>query len=47
MGRLHPSDGHPKAREETEVGDWEGEESTMTACEDVEAMAARGNGKAT
>jgi hypothetical protein len=33
-------------REEDEVGDQEGEESTMMACGDGEAVVARGNGKA-
>jgi hypothetical protein len=45
MGRFHPSEGNPKAREEAEVGDREGEESTTTVCRDGEAVV-RGNGKA-
>jgi hypothetical protein len=32
-------------REEVEIGNWEGEESTMTACRDGEAAVVRGNGK--
>jgi hypothetical protein len=32
-------------REEAEVGDWEGEEGTMTACGDGEAVVARGSRK--
>jgi hypothetical protein len=45
MGRPHPPVGNPKVRGEGEVGDWEGEESTMTTCGDDEAMVARGNEK--
>jgi hypothetical protein len=33
-------------REEVVVGDWEGEEITMTACRDGEVTVVRGNGKA-
>jgi hypothetical protein len=46
MGRPHPLEGNPKVREEVEVEDQDGEESTMTAYGDGEAAMARGNGKA-
>jgi hypothetical protein len=46
MGRSHPLEGNPKVREEAEVGDWEGEESTTMACGDGEVAVVRGNGKA-
>jgi hypothetical protein len=32
-------------REGAEIGNWEGEESIMTACRDGEAAVVRGNGK--
>jgi hypothetical protein len=34
IGRPHPPEGHPKARLEAKVGDWEGEESTRMMCGD-------------
>jgi hypothetical protein len=46
MGRPQPLARNPKVREEGEGGDQAGEESTMAACGDDEAMVARGNGKA-
>jgi hypothetical protein len=46
IGRPHPPEGNSKAREEAKDGDREGEESTMMACGEGEAMVVRGNGKA-